>query len=171
MFRILRDLVFIALVLGGVLGASQVPRFVQEYEQRLGGARDEVVRLLGEFSNIAAGSGESLSAYADRLAQNSDKSIAATGARILNLAERERALSTHARELAGSARLLKPVVLVQGGDRAIMAATWDAYGYTLTLDPEYGGIGLVLGWLVHALLAAIAGLFAPRRRPYRPRRN
>ena len=36
---LLRDLVLIVLVTLGAVAASQVPQIIQEYEQRLGGAR------------------------------------------------------------------------------------------------------------------------------------
>lgn len=168
MFRRLKDILLISFALAGLLAASQIPGYVQEYEQRLGGARDEVTRLLAEFSAIAVRSGTDLATYAARLAGDDDPNIGATGREIISLTEREDRMTAHAEALAASSRFMKPVVLVQSGDRAIMAATWNAYQHTLTLDPEFGAIGLGVGWFVFIILAAIVGAMMPRPR-YRVR--
>ena len=165
----IRDLILIAFVLGGLLGASQVPEFIQEYEQRLGGARDETTRLLSGFKAIARRSGETLYAYAARLADDEDVSVGETGKEIQGLVRRSKMLSDHSASLKASHRLLKPLFVAQDGDREIMAATWGAFYYTLTLDFEFGLIGLVIGWLVHATISSLIGFFTPRAR-YRIRR-
>ncbi|MDG2284340.1 MAG: DUF2937 family protein [Alphaproteobacteria bacterium] len=168
MFRTLRDIFLIGFTLAGLFAACQVPGYVQEYEQRLGGARDEVTRLLGKFTAIAAGAGTDLAAYTVKLTDTDDPSISATGREIMTLSEREAAMAAHAEASALSSRFMKPVVVAQAGDREIMAATWKAYRHTLTLDPEFGAIGLGVGWLVYIILAAIVGAMMPRPR-YRVR--
>lgn len=168
MFRAVRDIVLIGFALAGLFAASQIPGYVQEYEQRLGGARDEVTRLLSEFSAIAKRSGTDLSAYATHLASNDDPSISATGLEIMALGERESQMAIHAELLAASSRFMKPVVLAREGDREIISATWKTYHHTLTLDPEFGAIGLGVGWFVYIILAAIIGAMMPRPR-YRVR--
>ncbi len=50
---ILRRIVFFLAILLGV-AASQVPEFAQQYRQRLGGAVDELNRMLTEFDADAA---------------------------------------------------------------------------------------------------------------------
>lgn len=171
MFRIVRDVLLIGFVLAGILAASQVPRYVQEYEQRLGGARDEMARMLVEFTSIAQKSGDDLNGYTEKLASNPDPAISATGRRIRALAIREVDLSRHAETLATTARLLKPFQMLSAGDREIMAAAWAIYRYTLTVDPEFAVIGLVVGWLMHWLLAAIIGAILPRRSTVRLKRG
>jgi hypothetical protein len=163
-FRVLKDILLIGFALAGLLAASQIPGYVQEYEQRLGGARDEVTRLLAEFSAIAERSGTDLAAYAERLTGNGDPSISATGHEIFALSEREDRMTAHAEALAISSRFMKPVVLVRDGDREIIGAAWTAYHHTLTLDPEFGAIGLGVGWFIFIILAAIVGAIMPRSR-------
>lgn len=164
MFRALRDLLLIGFALASLLAASQIPGFVQEYEQRLGGARDEVSRLVVEFTSIAERADTDLSGYAIRLADNADASISATGREILSLLERETTMAAHADALAASSRLMKPLLVVGYADREIVGATWRVYHYTLTLDPEFGLIGLGVGWLLYAFVGSIVGAMMPRRR-------
>ena len=163
-FRALRDLLLIGFALSSLLAASQIPGFVQEYEQRLGGTRDEVTRLVAEFTSIAERADTDLAGYAIRLADNVDASISATGREILSLLERETAVAAHVDALAASSRLMKPLLVMGYADREIVGATWKAYNYTLTLDPEFALIGLGVGWLLYAFIGAILGAMMPRRR-------
>lgn len=158
-------------MLTGILAASQVPRYVQEYEQRLGGARDEVTRLLFEFAAIAKRSGDDLTVYTAKLSANADPAISATGRKIEALAIREVDLARHAESLAVTARLMKPIRMLGAGDREIMAAAWAIFHYTLTVDPEFGAIGLAVGWLLHLILGAGLGAMPPRRRGIRIKRG
>jgi hypothetical protein len=167
-FRRIRDILLIGFALAGLLAASQIPGFVQEYEQRLGGARDEITRLLAEFSAIGEKSGKDLASYAALLVENNDPSISATGREIVALSEREISIAGHVEVLAASSRFMKPVVLARDGDLEVIGATWKTYHYTLTLDPEFGAIGLGVGWFIYIILAAIIGAMMPRPR-YRVR--
>ena len=115
MFRALKDLLLIGFALSSLLAASQIPGFVQEYEQRLGGTRDEVTRLVAEFTSIAERADTDLAGYAIRLADNVDASISATGREILSLLERETAVAAHVDALAASSRLMKPLLTHRRG--------------------------------------------------------
>ena len=52
--RLFRDTTLVVLALLGAIALSQVPRFVQEYEQRLGGALQEARRQLGQYEILGA---------------------------------------------------------------------------------------------------------------------
>jgi hypothetical protein len=54
------------------------------------------------------------------------------------------------------------VVLTRTYDQSLLRATWNQFAVTATFDPAFGGIGLLLGWLLNALLWALV----PRRRAY-----
>jgi len=56
--RALQELTLIVAILAGTMEGSQVPRFVQEYEQRLGGASQEADRQLAEYRRIAEAAGQ-----------------------------------------------------------------------------------------------------------------
>ena len=70
--RALYDLTLAAAVLIGAIGGSQVPRFVQEYEQRLGGAFQEASRQLAEYRRVADESRLPFPAYVQRLTTSPD---------------------------------------------------------------------------------------------------
>ena len=161
--RALRDLTLIVLVLGGALGGSQVPRFVQEYEQRLGGAFQEAGRQLGEYRRVAEANGLSFADYLDRLTGSADPSVAATGRAIAAATGRLADLESQVAALRGSPRLLRPLVLMRRHDPELLRATWGRFEATLTLDPAFAALGALLGWLLTALGSAL-----PRRRDRMP---
>ena len=70
---LLRDLVLIVLVTLGAVAASQVPQIIQEYEQRLGGARDEANRLLAGHAETARTAGMTLDQYVAFLRSQNDR--------------------------------------------------------------------------------------------------
>ena len=77
--RALYDLTLIIAILVGAIGGSQIPRFVQEYEQRLGGALQELTRQLAEYRRVADTAGLSFADYLDRLRSSTDLSVPALG--------------------------------------------------------------------------------------------
>ncbi|MEC7593644.1 MAG: DUF2937 family protein [Pseudomonadota bacterium] len=162
---LLRDLVLIVLVTLGAVAASQVPQIIQEYEQRLGGARDEANRLLAGHAETARTAGMTLNQYVAFLRSQNDSRIAVGADTIAAHQQRARFLTDHARALAAAAPWLKPWVMARGHDRPLLTATWHKYRLVLILDQLFAGLGLALGWLVHALIwALLAALFAPRGR-------
>ncbi|QCI68151.1 DUF2937 family protein [Phreatobacter stygius] len=72
-----RIAVFIAL-LSGIL-ASQLPEFAQQYRQRLGGAIDEIRRMIGDFDADVARMGLSRDQGIERLKVNADQLIRQRG--------------------------------------------------------------------------------------------
>ncbi len=58
-------------LLGGLV-ASQAPEFAQQYRQRLGGAIDELNRVVDALRRDARATGQSRTARSDQLRQNPD---------------------------------------------------------------------------------------------------
>jgi hypothetical protein len=157
--RPLRELTLILLAVAGALLLSQLPGYVAAYEQRLGGAADEARRSLFAFMQDAGANGLSFEEYIARLKNSSDGSVVATGGTIEALASRVASLTEQQEELAAAGKLKKPLLLLQHHDPDLLRASWAAYQVSPSLDLEFGGIGLLLGWLLNALLWA---LFGPR---------
>lgn len=158
--RFLRDITLVVLVLAGAVGFSQIPRFVQEYEQRLGGALDELRRQLAVYEGLAQAENLSFDALLDRLGRSAERPVAGIGGAIRVQAERAAGLETQAEALAAAGRLEKPLVLLTRHDEALLAATWSRFGYTLTLDPAFTVLGALAGIMVNALVwALLGGLF------------
>lgn len=156
--RLLRDVTLVLLVLAGTLGFSQVPGFVQEYEQRLGGALQEARRQVERFALLAAQEGITPEALAERLRGSDDPTMAGLGRTMSEQAARAAALEAQAEALANSGRLWRPLVLLRRHDAELLAATWAKYRFTLTLDPAFAAIGAIVGLVLNAGLWSILAL-------------
>lgn len=133
----------------GTAGAalcSQVPEFVQQYLQRLGGHRDEAARLLLRLRAQGAGGG--------------DATLVATEERATELARDLQAIS-------GADEFMRPIVFFQHIDPEIARAALDAFRPAVPLTPAgllYAGVGLLLGIiLLHLIVAPVAWLWRRRR--------
>jgi hypothetical protein len=161
--RFFRDLTLLIFVLGGAIGFSQVPRFVQEYEQRLGGAVQEAERQLARYDELAQSEGLPLDEFGRRLAASADPAVAGMGRVVAEQAERVRDLTRQAAALGSVSRFRKPLVLLRDHDAALLAATWAKYEYTLTLDVGFAALGALAGLVLNALL-----WWSPGRRAAKP---
>ncbi len=159
----IRDLVLIGLVLFGAIAASNVPRFVQEYEQRLGGALQEATRQLDEFKAVAEREGVPFRDYIRRLTGTGDGVIVNTGRTIEALVIRVERLGTHARAVEDAPRLVKPLLVLRDGEADLFDATWQKFQPGLTLDPLFALIGVALGWAVTAFFTVLASFLLRRR--------
>src|SRR6202011_2754580 len=74
----------IALAIGLLfaLAGSQLPEFAQQYRQRLGGAIDELNRMIAEFDTEAARQSLTREQGVDRLKANADALVQQRGAAI-----------------------------------------------------------------------------------------
>lgn len=167
--KILRDLVLIAMIAAGGIGGSQIPQLVQEYEQRLGGARDEAMAAHLKDVEDARAFHLSLDAFADRYRASEDPAIQAGAEAMLKRRQRARDLDAALRELAAAPYMLRPWVAFQTLDPVIGPAAWTAFKPTLTLDTRFGVAGILIGWIAHALLALIWRLLF--RRPSKERQR
>jgi hypothetical protein len=160
--RLLHEITAIMLAVLVGFAVSQMPRFIQEYEQRLGGSLQEATRQLDEFRRNAEAAGVSFNEYVGRHLDSPDTALRATGRTIQNSVVRVADLREHAQHLADASRFVKPLVLARTYDQSLLRATWTQFAVTATFDPVFGAVGLVLGWLLNALLWALV----PRRRGY-----
>jgi hypothetical protein len=123
---------------GGAATFSQLPEFVQQYLQRLGGHRDEALRFVQMLK-----------------AQGMEASNA-----ILVAAEDRAAALVHASNaISGADDFSRPVVLLRYLDLDIARATFEIFRPAVPLTPSglvYGGIGLIIGVaLINTLLAPL----------------
>lgn len=160
--RMLHELTAIAFAVLVGFAVSQIPRFVQEYEQRLGGALQEATRQLEEFRRNAETSNLTFNEYVGRHLDSPDAALRATGRTIQNSVLRVSDLREQAQRLKDAGKFLKPAVLTRTYDTKLLRACWDQFAITATFDPAFGVIGLVLGWLLNGLLWALV----PGRRAY-----
>lgn len=146
---ILRRIVFfLALVLGVV--ASQVPEFAQQYRQRLGGAVDELNRIIREFDADAARMQMDRDTGLGRLLANPDIFVRQRGEQIRDDAARAARLELQLQSyqeagpfwrLATFARSYEPEIARRAAQNFEPAVPVTTEGLVTTV------IGFLAGWL------------------------
>ena len=133
---------------------SQAPEFVQQYRQRVGGAVDELRRLVARFD--AESSEQSLSREAGiaRLRANADPLAQARGLDVQSAVDREQRLESQDRGFADAGPIGRYWVFIERFDPELAAGTYSAYqpavpvtaaGFTaaaLGFLAGYGGVRL-----------------------------
>jgi hypothetical protein len=144
----------VALVLG--ICTSQVPEFVQQYRQRLGGAIDELHHILDNFDADAARRGLSRDDGLAHLRNDMDPFVRQQGARmsetIARLARLERQLAEFSQD--GPVARLRTFFI--DFDPAIARRTYAAFEPAVPVTPEgfvVGFAGLAAGYGLIRLLA------------------
>ena len=155
---VLRRIVFFLALLLGIV-ASQVPEFAQQYRQRLGGAVDELARVIGEFDADAARMNLSRQAGIDRLIGNADTFARQRGEQVKSDVERvgrlEKQLSSYAEagpfwRLGVFARNYEPDIARRAAENFEPAVPVTSEGLFATVA------GFLAGWLGgRALIAPI----------------
>ena len=145
----------IGTVIAAVSGlmAWQLLVFIAAYQQRLGGHHDEAQRALADLVDGKTGAALNDGALRDKF---------------LALAQtRAEALDSASRAIDQASVFTKPFVFLAHMDPDIALATAQTFQPALPLDPPslvFGGIGMVIGWLIWELLKAPATLFRGKRR-------
>ena len=161
-------LVLFALVFA--IAFSQVPVFVQEYEQRLGGAIDELARVIDRDRENAQAVGLSLNAFLQKHELSTDEAFHRTGEAMRERIDRHARLSQSAAALDAAPAWKKPLLVAESPDREIVRGAWERFRPTLALDPVFGLAGLVLALLLRDLGVALGrALFGKRKTGRLPR--
>ncbi|UUX48270.1 DUF2937 family protein [Nisaea acidiphila] len=153
--KMFRDLFLIAMIACGAVGGSQLPQLVQEYEQRLGGARDEAQAAHRQDVAEAKAFGLTLEGFAERYRASEDQAVQAGAERMLQRRDRAERLDEAYAALGAAPYLLRPWVAFTHLETGIAEATWSSFRPTLTLDIRFGIAGILAGWILHALLALL----------------
>lgn len=159
-----RVVLFLALVLGVV--ASQVPEFAQQYRQRLGGAFDELNRIIAEFDADAAALGLSRDAGIDRLLANPDALARQRGEQVRRDAGRLARLEGELKAYSEAGPFWRLGVLARAYEPDIARRAAESFEPALPVTGE--GIFAALGGFLAGWLGGRA-LIAPIQRRRRPR--
>jgi len=133
-----------------VLGAvvfCQLPEFIQQYLQRLGGRLDEARRQLAEFESLATKLHLTLPEYIERTSANADKTIAPLGGVMQNAMDRVNELASAEAALRNASAWEKPFVFFAHLDRSIFGATLDIYRPAVPTTAE-GALYAIAGIMV-----------------------
>ncbi len=163
--RILRIIAF-GCGLAGAGIASQGPEFAQQYRQRLGGAIDELTRIVTRFEADARANGLTQEAAAARLRASPDDLVSRQGIAMQGNMDRLVHLRAHRQAMQEAGPFGRIALMVRDGDADLMHAAWGEFEPALPVTEE--GIvsalgGFALAWGAVLLLAGfVRSLF---RRP------
>lgn len=153
-------------VVGAVL-FSQMPEFMQQYLQRLGGHLDEARRQLGQFHGAAQKTGIALDNLIAKTAANPDPAVAKLSGVMTETVTRVENLQAAHAALAGATIWERPFVFLRYVEADIVRGTWRMFQPAVPMTYE----GLTYALLGMLLLLAIYqfGLKRPFARLNRPR--
>ena len=163
----IREFLAIILAVTGALAFSQVPRYVQEYEQRLGGAVAEAALAVRQDEQAAAEAGVPLDVLRTQLVASREVGVAAAGRAIGRRVDRLAYLRDHQAALTAAGPITRPFVLLSQADPELATDTFAQFTRWLApvFDVYWGFVGLVLGWLashLHRLIPHRRGAISRR---------
>lgn len=155
----------LALVFGVFAGtcASQIPEYAQQYRQRLGGALDELTRIMADFDAQARSQGLSEPAAIERMKKNPDELVQRQGESVQDNVIRRDRLAAQDAAFARAGPFGRLGLLARDFDPAIARGAWSRYEPAVPVTTEgfaAGGIGALAGY---ALWRALALPFRRRR--------
>ena len=148
-----------ALAIGLLLAVvfSQAPEFAQQYRQRLGGAVDELRRIIAQFDAEASAQSLTRDAGITRLRANADPLVQARGLDVESAVERERRLEAQDRAFDAAGPVERYWVLVEGFDAELAAQAYAVYQPAVPVTPSgfaAAAVGFVAGYGGSRLVAA-----------------
>jgi hypothetical protein len=136
-----------ALCVLGAVAFSQIPEFMQQYLQRLGGHLDEARRQLAHFQQTAEQSGLTLAKFISQTSANTDPAVAKLGAVMTESATRVDTLAAAQDAISHASLWSRPFVFLQHIDTAIARATWEIFKPAVPTTAE-GLVYSLFGMLV-----------------------
>ena len=140
----------LALVVGLLLGLAmtQVPEFVEQYRQRLGGAIDELAAVVARFDSDSAQTGLTENGGIDRLLANQDRFVRERGEQMRDDVVRLETLRTTQAEFRGDGPVARLVTFVMRYDSRVARGAYGDFEPAVPASPEgfvLGLIGFVFG--------------------------
>ena len=160
--------------LGLAVAFSQFPEYAQQYNQRLGGAVDELRIITQDFDADAQKFGLSRDEALQRYAVSSDSFLVGRGVSMRRTLARYQALSAALADLQGAGPLQRIQHLGDSLDSDIGARTLAAYEPAVPVTPEgfmWAGAGFLGGSLLVSALIAFVTLPFRWRNGHLPHRR
>jgi hypothetical protein len=159
-----RRLAVAVALIAGVIG-SQGPEFAEQYRQRMGGALDELKRIVVQFDAAAAREGLTPPQAAGRLEQNAEPLAREQGQDMVQTIARADRFEEELEEMQSAGPLMRIYVMAKDFDLEIAGHTLDNYEPAAPLSLEAvvaAGLAAIWGWAATHLVAW------PIRRARRP---
>ena len=164
--RIVR-VVAVGLGLVGGVVASQGPEYSQQYRQRLGGAIDELGRVVERFDQDSRATGETREGAIARLRGNADDLASRQGTAMQGNVERLGRLQTHHQAMQQAGSFSRVALMLREGDTDIMEAAYRSFEPAVPVTRE-GLLSALAGFVaVWGGLLVLGGLIRSLRRPRR----
>ncbi len=153
-------------VVGAVL-CSQLPEFIQQYLQRLGGHLDEARRQLEQFQAVAAKSGLTFHQLVANSLASKEPTVMQLGGVMNDTASRVDALAAAEAAIQHASIIARPFVFLRHLDLSIAQATWTIFKPAVPTTVE--GMIYAAGGVLLALALYHGGVKYPVRRVWRRR--
>ena len=164
-------IVALLLALVAAAAASQAPEFAQQYRQRLGGAIDELHRIIQNFDEDSARSGYTQSQALTVMADNNEQLVRDQARRMAESIVRYTRLKDQQQAFANAGPFMRVAVFIQGYDPGVAAATAGSFEPAVPTTPEGFGFAAIGFAVVYLLLRLIGLLFRRRRGHHRHHRR
>ena len=162
-----RRLALAVALIAGVIG-SQGPEFAEQYRQRMGGALDELKRIVAQFDAAAGHQGLTTTQAVGRLEQNAEPLAREQGRDMVELIARAQRLEEVLEAMRSAGPLKRIYVMAKDFDPDIARRTFDNYEPAAPLTLEFvvvAGLAAIWGWAATRL---VAWPIRRARRPPRP---
>lgn len=116
-----------ALCVIGAVAFSQVPEFIQQYLQRLGGHLDEARRQLRQFQQAAMQASLTLDRLIAQTSANADPAVARLGDVMTRAITRVDTLETAQSAIQNASLWSRPFALLHHVDPTVARATWTIF--------------------------------------------
>lgn len=137
---------FVALLFGFM--ATQVPEFVEQYRQRLGGAIDELAANVARFDSDSAQAGLTESGGIDRLRGNADRLVQQRGEQMQENVDRLQSLRELQQRLRNDGPITRLWTVATNYDARIARGTYSDFEPAVPTSLEgfiLGLIGFIIG--------------------------
>ena len=151
---------------GGALTASQLPEFTQQYRQRLGGAVDELLRVVADFDADAARNPLTGEAAVSTYTRSAEPFLGDRGASIDRVFFRFEKLSEQQARLESAPPLMRPIVALSRPDPAVLEDAWSDFEPAVPVSAAgfvWAAIGFFLLGGVVSLIRQSVGIARGRR--------
>lgn len=141
---------------GGII-LSQAPELTQQYRQRIGGALDELRVLVDSFDRQAAESRIDREQALTLYGASNEPFLQQQGETMRQTIARFETLQSQQRQLADASPMMKPLVLIEHADQAIITNAWRDFepAVPLTLPGMvWAAAGFAAGWLASLFTAS-----------------
>lgn len=151
------DRVFVVV---GAFLCSQIPAFMQQYTQRLGGHLSELNHQLVQLQKVAKLSGKTLPEYVAKFQASGDLDFIRQGELMQQLIERQQVLTQALTQLIHADTVQRPLIFIRHLQIDIAQGTMQSFQPSLTFSGEglfYALLGVLVGYGIYALfLRAVA---------------